>query len=596
MKNFFRSHGISKTLITTLFFSLILAVMTFVGLIYDTIANADTTIGNFIKSHVTETLFLLLCLISGFYFLLGRFFRKESPSIPIEKVNQVKVLAIYFSIILVCYLPYLIICYPCSSYGWDYHWQLLQGSGVLPLSEHHPIVGSIVYGLLYKIGFSVGGAEIGLFFTGLCQVLLMSFSLAFALSTLRYIGCHKHIVICILVLASVCPVFATHAVWLIKDSIYSSLMVLLYSLVLNISWSVKNRRKHDQRIIRFLCSPANLIVVSLFVTMYRTEAIIITSLIFLILIYQIYKQGAKKALKKTIIVMMSFLIMFLSFKIFVHFLNIYPTSASEGLSMLSAQLVNSIRQYPDETSAKDLDVLSEIYQSDLSTVTSNYSLYNRDKIKPLNTDSNHVKSFLTIWLHHGIMRPGLYLDTFLRGSEGYWWPFYAPFKVAHCTPLFGAESDFANDGRKNTQIGKINIPTRKSLEHYGWNTETTIGEYVTEHNSDLQGTFTVKSAFPEIRDKLKDLLNTLKTIPIIQLIFIPGFYTYIALISMGYLFLHKRWAFFQSLPILIILATDCISPVNGYMRYFLPFALCSLLMLGLCFTPENARPINNQRK
>lgn len=105
-----------------------------------------------------------------------------------------------------------------------------------------------------------------------------------------------------------------------------------------------------------------------------------------------------------------------------------------------------------------------------------------------------------------------------------------------------------------------------------------------ENNSDLEGIFYVKSSFPNARSSLIKFLGIWKKLPLLQLVFVPAFYYLISLLSMGYLFIRKRAVFWQCMPIMVIVIINCFSPVNGYMRYFLPVALSSLLMIGLCFT------------
>ena len=249
--------------ITLIVLAFVLVLMIIPGTYYDMVADAGKSLAGFIKGNLSLFLAVFLLFMTACYSLLRYVYRKLDQYNEIKVVvpfQQNKALYIYWLIIFICWLPYLIICFPASSFGWDYHWQLLQGMGVVPFSNHHPIVSSLIYGLLYKIGFAVCGAYGGLFFTGLFQTTLMSFAMAYGLLTVRRTGANNKVVRCLLIFICICPVFAGHAVWLIKDSIYSSLVVIILSLCLNYRLE-RNKASY----------PLLIGIVGLLATMYRSE-------------------------------------------------------------------------------------------------------------------------------------------------------------------------------------------------------------------------------------------------------------------------------------------------------------------------------------
>jgi len=271
------------------------------------VADAGKSLAGFIKGNLSLFLAVFLLFMTACYSLLRYVYRKLDQYNEIKVVvpfQQNKALYIYWLIIFICWLPYLIICFPASSFGWDYHWQLLQGMGVVPFSNHHPIVSSLIYGLLYKIGFAVCGAYGGLFFTGLFQTTLMSFAMAYGLLTVRRTGANNKVVRCLLIFICICPVFAGHAVWLIKDSIYSSLVVIILSLCLNYRLE-RNKASY----------PLLIGIVGLLATMYRSEGIIIVSLFYLAITFDTFKKAQKKASKRIIVSFVSLLVLFVSIKV-----------------------------------------------------------------------------------------------------------------------------------------------------------------------------------------------------------------------------------------------------------------------------------------
>ena len=586
-ENSFKEKGV------ILFTSVLLALMMFSGVYYD-MSIGNNTLISFIKSHIFESIILMLLLLIS-CFVIVRFIYNKFDQYNVRDTKSAgtvrkgtlrcfsrlnyKTLLFYWAVVFACWLPYLIICFPASSIGWDYSWQLLQGSGVVPLSNHHPVLGSLIYGLLYKIGFVICGAYGGLFFTGFFQVLLMSFAIAYGLFTVQRMGTPKGVVYCLLAFTCINPVFAGHAVWLIKDSIYASLIIILLALCHN--YRLDNNR---------LLYPILIGVVGFFATMYRNEAIIVIALLLLAAIVEEFRNKNKKALRRIVVSFVSMLVLFISLKIGFRISGIPSTSAArETMTLFSAQIMDCIKKHPNDVNEQEWAVLQESYD-DIEATVLKYDEVNRDPIKTVDMDSERIAEYIKTWFRIGMRHKGDYIDTFLRGTNGYWWLFRDPRLIAHSTPLYAPENDFAN-----TRTRDIHVMSHKWLKNvyqsYGIQTDKTIGELALENNPDIEGIFYVKSSFPNARDSLKKVLDQLKEIPLLQFIFVPGFYFVINIISLGYLFIRKRPIFWQCIPMMIIVIFNFFSPINGYMRYFLPVALSSPLIVGMCFTRmEGALP------
>ncbi len=571
-----KRHLINK--IALIVQSFILVLMIIAGAFLEISTDADLTVIGFIKSHLSFFLVAISLLMVACYLIflhtyrrIDQFNENISTCNCTQQKKTLKTLFVYWRIIFVCWLPYLIICFPASSIGWDYSWQLLQGSGVVPLSNHHPVLGSLIYGLLYRIGFIFGGANGGLFFTGFSQVALMSFAMAYGIFTVQRMGMPKKLAYCLIAFTCINPVFAGHAVWLIKDSIYSSLIIILFALCL--SYRLDNNR---------LLYPILIGAVGFFATVYRNEGILVVALLFFVILVDAFRNN-RKILRRVIVSFVSVLVLFISFKIGFQMSGVPSTSvARESMTLFSAQIMDCIKKYPNDVNEQERIVLQESYD-DLDATVLKYNEINRDPIKTVDMDSERIREYIKTWFRIGMRHKGEYIDTFLRGTNGYWWIFRDPTLIAHSTPLYAPEHDFANTGIRDTRVMSHKW-LKNVYQSYGIETDKTIGELVLENNPDVEGIFYIKSSFPNARDSMNEVLDKLKEIPLIQFIFVPGFYFAVSLISLGYLFIRKRSIFWQCMPIMIIVVFNCFSSINGYMRYFLPVALSSLLILGLCFT------------
>ena len=577
-----KKNGIHYKNIFLAVFSLTMAITGFAGYYYELKKDADEFLVTYIRNHFTGSIALLICMTFGIYAIIRYLYQKIDELRFDEKpINRKKLIIIYSVAVFASWLPYLIISYPCSSMGWDYNWQLLQGMGVYPLSDHHPILGSLIYGFLYKIGFLFGGAEGGLFFSALFQVSLMSFAMGFAFSTLRLLKCPRVICMILLVFSGLNPVFATYASWLIKDSIYSSLIVLLYALAIELSCNNKKGEQVEKNTLVLF------IVTAFFATQFRQEGILIVGFLLFTLLFQTIIRKNKKNIIRMVSAVAIIFLLFLSVKLGIIVFRICPTAAfSEAFTMFSMQAISYTLKYPEEISEDDYRVLYQSY-SDFDEAKEHYNLVYRDPVKLKQMDIHGVSAFLKVWLKMGLHHPESHIKSFLLGSNGYWWLFKDPKTIIFPTALFAPENDFANEERRNTTILPDASMTARMFEYYGLDTGKTIGEYVAENNPKLEGIFNIRSAFPKQRDSINKFFDILKEVPIVQLLFVPGFYTTIVLFSLGYLISRRKNLFAVSLPIFGIIISCCNAPVNGYMRYFLPVALSSVVLFGLCFTPKD---------
>ena len=555
----------------------VLALMLFCGHFIDMVSDREMTMAAFIRRHLLESAVQFAAFAAAIYFAIKGLYsgidaiNAGIPG-PNSRLMTKKALFIYWAVIFACWVPYLIVCYPASSIGWDYSWQLLQGSGVVPLTGHHPVVASLVYGGLYKIGFVFGGANGGLFFTGLFQTALMSFAMAYAFQSVGSMGAPRWVVRILVGFTCLCPVFAGHGVWLIKDSIYSSLVVLLVVLCLN------DRRNKGKK-----GASAALVLVAALTAMFRNEAVAVVALMLLALFVNTVRRKDRREVKRVGALALASLTLIFGTRIGINMAGVKsPEVARESLTMLSAQIANCLGRHLPEITDQEREVLDRSY-TNLDDVISSYNEENRDPVKTINMSSGETLDYLKVWLQLGLRYKGEYIDTFLRGSDGYWWLFKDPALIRCPTPLYAPEEDFANDYLRD-RVAIEHKWLKDVYEAYGLQTDKTIGELVTMNNPDLEGIFAVRSAFPEARDKVVEILDRCKEIPLIQLVFVPGFYFLIALVSLGYLSVNRRRVFWQCLPVMLIVVFDLFSPINGYVRYFLPVALVAIVMAGLCFT------------
>lgn len=574
--------------------SLLFTGMLVAGLLFDSVSYTGTVINGFLKNILWM---LPLGILFGFifYFLTGVLYRcmdraSGEPGTVAEK-SGLRTWGLFLGILFAAWLPYLIICFPTVSLGFDYYWQLLQGTGVLPLSNHHPVFGSLVFGALYKIGYLFGGASAGLFFTSLVQVLLMCSCFALFVACLKWMGCPKWFWIALLVLYAACPVFISHGIWVIKDSIFSSLISLFFLQVFMYLQMVRGRLRSF-----WLIRLPWIAVTGILSSIYRNGILPILIFVFLALVWDGRKRKDRKQFKYAWILLAVFLGGNLLWSGVLKIAGVYPTNSREALCMLSRQIVNTLRYQPDSLSEKDRELLEKVYKENggLKKTIKAYDVIKADPVKPSYFEStSDMLEYISLWFRLGVRHMGPYLDAFLQGSYGYWYPFYNAEAVNHAIPLNAPEEDFAGDKRKNAKLKNMPLYARNSLIDNGIDIEQTAGDYVREKDPAVAEIYDVRSAFPEAREGLTEFMQKLEGIPVLSMLFVPGFYTWILFLALGYL-LSRRKVGGYLWPLVLIVALCMLSPVNGYMRYFLPVAMIAPFLMGTCMIKEKKDDIEEE--
>ncbi|MBR0308438.1 MAG: hypothetical protein IJH92_06055 [Mogibacterium sp.] len=586
----------SKRNIWIILAGLVFSSLTVAGICYD-IADEDTTIVAFFKDHTNSFIMMFCFLAIAFMFVIGHFFlaidkheKTHQVSIAVEKTVKpsLKQWLIIASVILIAWTPYLIIMFPGTEAGLDYFWQLIQGCGAFPLSNHHPVFGSLIFGILYKIGYVIGGASGGIFFTCLFQMVLMSLSIAYCLATLIKLGAPKAYIIFSVVFFSLCPVFPTNAMWAVKDSVFSSIAVLLFFSVFLYAWGCRNSIK-----VSIVGSPFTIALLSVLFSIYRNGTSIVAILTMLmVIVYTIEIKGlfCKETIKSVTAIVIMF-ICIMGWTVLVQNMEVYPTNFRESCAIPTRQILRAYAVYPEKFTEEQKDELEFFYRTTLERTGSleDIDIGNNpliaDDIKPsFFRNSDEVRAYIKLWLQIGLQNPEIYVDQALHGSYAYWWIGYDAQKVYHAIPLPLLHTHFEEYDYDDRLIQEYFAPIPQSLDGKKEILEKTMPDYLTKYKYIRELIYT-KNVFEGEAERFQSSINHLKAIPIISIFLAPGIYTWIIIFAFTYLFSRKKPGR-MTWPILLITAMACLSPVNGYMRYVLPIDLMSIIILGMCFISD----------
>lgn len=579
---------------------ILLSLITTIGMTLDAVPEQITII-TYIKAHKNSVLALSIITFFCYSVIVPIVFKKidaitmhSCSSLETEENCKFKKSHCfkYIAIIFLCWLPYLVITYPTITAGYDFFWQLLQGVGAFPLSNHHPVIGSIVYGVLYSIGYKIGGAAFGLFFISFLQVVFMASVLGWSVSVLIDMGIHTNVGRIILLIICFNPIFPTNAIWLIKDSIFTSLCILFFFQIFTNIWC-----KYRSIKVPFIASLPMITAVGIAFSLYRNGVKIIAIIMLLLIVVATIKNSTisrkekRKQLEHILASCIVYIVVILGFNLWTSGDDIYPTNIRETMSLPSRCIMHYVELWSDEVTEKEYAVLEEVYKDSLSDGSSVYDLskkydnINADPIKISYVESNDtIVEYIKVFVSMGLKHPGTFVDAVLHGTNGYWWYGLDPRYVVRIAPLDMVENDFAKEYMKTRELSTLFLPTVKSLEYNNIDTSQTMGTYLSDYPQ-LTALFDIESTFPEVRQSIERIINKIKSIPIVSLFFVPGTYLCMILVSLAYLFSRKKEGRY-TWPIILIVVLACLSPINGYTRYVLPVELFAILLVGICFIPD----------
>ncbi len=551
-----------------------------------------------VKEHLAEAILALILFFIAFRILIKALFTgiDSSSGMIAEETPAITSSWIRTSLVIfVCWLPYLVICYPAVTRGYDYFWQILMGTGVFPLSNHHPVLSSLVIGLLYRTGAAIGGASFGLAFSMFVQTILLAMSAGFSLS---YI-CSENRVnrkarLAMLLLICFSPVFPGHAMFLVKDTLFTALGTLFFTLCyMRINSIVKKQG------VPMLASYPVLIALGVCFSLYRNGTKPVTLIMLAVLLFVEIRNREKgdkdrRYLLRWGAALIAFLIATSLWNQILSAKDVYPTDKREALAMPTRQIIRTVGLHPEAMTDETEKVLETAYQRKLSLglsipeIIEQYDDMNADYIKiDFVDDEDFLPRYIRLWISLGLRHPGSYADAFLRGTDGYWYPLKNPHLeakgvVIHTICTTPSDEDFANEEMRQRQLKTLFYPTVLSLENAGIDTEQTFADLFPQYPW-LEELMNVKPAFPAGRTVFGELLAKLENVPVLSMILAPGTYLWIMLICLAYMFSRRKNGLYLW-PVLMIDGIAWLSPVNGYTRYVLLIELYSILMIGMCFS------------
>ena len=501
-----------------------------------------------IKKHPLITLLSFILLIKIFWeiikYLFDRLDNKKDEEKDIKKGKLGKLFdkhPFIFSIlfIILLWLVYIIAFYPAIMSP-DPSFQLLQYFNInnkysdyvvlidknVILTNHHPVVHTIILGSLVKLGIKLfSSLNAGLFIYSIIQTIILVSTLSYTIKFMKDINVSlKYRKICLLIYSLV-PVFPLYAMSPVKDVIFGCLIIIyiisFYKLI-----NLKGKLKIKDMVMEIL-----LIIL---IILFRNNGfhIVLFSLFFLLFL------GRQNIFKYIIIICITITFYYSYNNVILPHFKITNGSIREVLSVPFQQTARYVKEYKKEVTSDEKKAIDKLLNYD--TIASRYNPALADPVKNefnrYYTDDD-LKNYFKVWFTQLKKHPLVYVEATIANTYGYIYP---------------VETNWY-----------VHIKGKKIINNYGF-------DY--HFNKKLR----------PLRMVLGGFAITFPYIPFIGLLINIGFNTWILLFMLSYLFYRKKYKdIILFIPSFLILLVCFVSPANTYFRYALPnvFALPLMLLM-----------------
>lgn len=501
-----------------------------------------------IYEHVMLSILCFVIITKINYLIIVKIINKLDNEIPQKKNSTNKFLKVFdnhpflisFIVIIASWLIYIIAFYPCIMSP-DPSFQILQYFGIdnkystyvnlidenVILTNHHPVVHTLLIGSCLKIGLSLfNSTNTGLFIYSIIQIIILSSTLSYTIKFMKKLNLNIKYRLVSLIIYSFVPVFPFYAMSPVKDVIFGC-FIILYIISIYKFIKIKNKITIKDVIKE--------IILLILITLFRNNGfhIIVLSFPFLLLL-------GRKNIFKYLSILLVVIAFYLSFNnTLLPYFKITPGSIRETLSIPFQQTARYVKEHKNEVTKKDKNVIDKVLGYD--DLADRYKPEIADPVKNnFNKDStkNDLNNYFKTWLKQLKQHPITYMEATINNTYGYFYPVKTNWYI----------------------YTKYN----NTINNYGFN----------YHYNDLKIVRYILSiigiAFPYVLA--------------FGLIVNIGFNSWIILFMITYLFYRKKYRYMIYLiPSLVVLLVCIASPVNTYFRYALPniFAMPTMLAMFL---------------
>lgn len=550
----------SKILNRKIVISLILAMLTaglqVLGYSFSKQNNWNLVFENgVIHSKAIVSWFLLtiifFSIISIFFGLLekGNVNNQEEYSINTKDIVKIAL------ILVVCWLPYIILMYPCSANPdvrdqlgqvfhdstmcWTRKYVNLPNPDISYWNNHHPVGHTLILGFFAKLGEAIYSVRFGLFMMMLTQMVLIAVVFSYIICFLKERGTSKLIRRLVILFYAFWPLIPLTTASLCKDTLFTIFLLIATLCLIRVF-------DNPQKFFRKKRNIVGLTVVFILQGLMRNNGLYLLLLMFPIALY--FGKNMRKYVCISFLIPILFLGVIMPKGIF-EIANIAPGSEKEMLSVPLQQIARLLKEQGSQVSKKDKEIIQYVMcpGEDYSVLIKRYNPRQSDPVKysyNLNLSDKDKISFFKIWFKYLKRYPTVYIQSAMNNCYEY---FY--------------------------------------YERYG---RETYYNGIQVQGQPFMGIKNINK-FKEERETLAGIMDYIQKSPITGWLVNIGFYMNLLIILLSYCVIKKKYKLFWAYGLIILnIMISFLGPVV-YMRYAYFFIVSIPLLLGLVTCKEERK-------
>ncbi|MCD7880455.1 MAG: DUF6020 family protein [Clostridiales bacterium] len=457
---------------------------------------------------------------------------KDRPYTGLWRKIDRHIFAFSVLVILACWVIFWAVYFP-GSVPYDGRYQLNMYLGFQTMSRHHPYYSTLLMGVIYSIGASIGGSNAGIALYVAFQSVVCALIYGASCSYLRKKRMPLPAVLGFVLFFAVVPIWCTYAQPIMKDTIYTGFFA--WFTLECVKCFLGDGGKYGS---------LRLGIAAILVCLFRSEGVYIVVLALLVLLFLV-----KLRRKGILITLAAALAVSIGLNgVLLDQMEIQTDSRIESLSLLLQQVAHYSIEYEDELTEDEKAVIDAIVPYEWLADYNPEMSDNVKKSSPANATDKEWGAVLKLWAKLFLRHPLTYIEAAVNEMYGYFDPFY----------FYSGLSSFQ-------------LYTKSFL-----NSNDTGPEY-----------YSVYVTSDSLRNSAYQYVYLWQKIPILSFLVNPAAYVWTGILLLAVVLRRKDWrtALLYLPPIFIVLIC-CISPVNGLLRYMMPVCACMPQYVLLALHPK----------
>ncbi|MDD3212476.1 MAG: DUF6020 family protein [Eubacteriales bacterium] len=454
------------------------------------------------------------------------------------------------ALFFVCWLPYMAAFYP-GTVIYDMCVMVRQFFGLEPMATWHSVFTTCVFGSCVWLGRLLGGDNIGTLIYMLLQGIALAAALGLSMRCLRELKTGRGWQLAALAFYALTPIWGYYCMMIGKDTLYTAMLLLFLLKTVELS------RRAPEAPIRW---PELLFYgfTSLSACLIRNNGLYVVVPSALVLLFALFRGARRVTIGAALLSAVAAAVLF-TYAV-IPALGVIDNNFAGFHYVLFQQTARTLRDHADEVTEEEKAVINRVL--DVDAVARVYEPWIADPVRntfrledaDAETQQAALADYRAVWREMLAKYPSTYLQAFIANNSGYY--AFTPF-MEGITYLQQAGLRFVFQNYWEPEPGELHTTQPESLK-------------------------TARSFFISLATRWR-------TLPVLSLLYVLPVYTWL-LIGAGIAMAHRRrWrGLTLFLPALLSLGVCIVSPVNDYLRYFLPIVAMAPVLLALAKTEWSA--------